>query len=131
MMRRLIQVAAALLLLFGGTALSRAEAQTTPVPAAGTAAHGTTGHQQHRQTLQQRFDAANAMHDGHLTKDQAAAANWSYVLSNFAAIDKDRKGYVTVADIHAFAHARYLARHKAAPATPAAPAAPAAPAPAN
>jgi len=81
----------------------------------------------HRQSLQQRFDAANTTHDGHLTKDQAAAAHWGYVASNFAAIDNGGKGYVTVADIHAFAHARYLARHKAAPATPAAAAAPAAP----
>lgn len=69
----------------------------------------------HHMTLQQRFDAANASKDGHLTKDEATAAKWSYVTRNFSSMDKDKKGYVTVDDIHAFAHARH-AMHKTAPA---------------
>ena len=73
----------------------------------------------HRQTLQQHFDAANTTHDGQLTKDQATAGKWSYVTKNFTAIDKAKKGYVTVDDIHAFAKARHAAKKKA-PAAPAA-----------
>lgn len=68
-----------------------------------------TGHK--HQTMQQRFDAANVTHDGHLTEAQATAAKWKYVDTHFAAIDKDHKGYVTVDDIHAYAHANRTARH--------------------
>lgn len=130
MMRRLIPAAAALALL-----AMHAQAQTqpaaTPAPAATSATPATTApattsktlHHRytHRRTLQQRFDAANTTHDGHLTKDQAAAANWSYVTNHFAAIDKDKRGYVTVSEIHAYAHAQYVKyHHKPKPAAPAA-----------
>jgi hypothetical protein len=64
-----------------------------------------------RQTLQQRFDAANTTHDGHLTLDQATAAKWTYIVKHFTAIDAGKKGYVTVADIRAYAKAMHTAKH--------------------
>ena len=126
-MRRLIPAAAALALLAAPAwAQTQPDTATTPAPAAGatTTAPATPAprHVRRRQTLQQRFDAANTTHDGHLTKDQAAAANWPYVMNNFAAIDKDHKGYVTTADIRAFAKARRAARQKQQAPAPAAPA---------
>jgi hypothetical protein len=90
----------------------------TAAPAAPAAPKKLVGH---RQTLQQHFEAANAAHDGHLTKDQATAAKWSYVTRNFAAMDSAKKGYVTLDDIHAYAKAHHVAHVK--PAAPAAPAA--------
>ena len=110
-MRRLIP-AAAVLVLLAAPAQAQTQPDSTPPPAGTTAPK----HVRHRQTLQQRFDAANTSHDGHLTKDQAAAANWPYVVNNFPGIDKDAKGYVTVQDIRAFAKARRAARHKTTPA---------------
>ncbi len=69
-----------------------------------------------RMTLQQRFDAANTTHDGHLTKEQATTAKWRYVVSHFAAMDSGSKGYVTVAEIHEFASKARAARKAATPA---------------
>jgi hypothetical protein len=96
----------------------------TTTPAAPSAAAPTTPATPkktvgHRQTLQQRFEAANTTHDGQLTKDQAVAAKWAYVSKNFAAIDSAKKGYVTVDDIRAYAAAQRAAHPK--PATPATP----------
>ncbi len=122
-MRRLLPVTAAALLLFGWQAQAQSQQApaTTESPAApaapGTAAPATPAKKPaaRRMTLQQRFDAANATHDGHLTKDQATAANWPYVANNFAAMDKDKKGYVTVQDIRAYAKAHHMAHQKPAP----------------
>ena len=50
-------------------------------------------------TTEQRFEKANTTHDGKLTKAQATTAKWTTVTRNFTAIDKDKKGYVTVEDI--------------------------------
>ncbi len=121
MIRRLIP-AAAVLALFAVQAQAQTDTQATPgtqPPAATAPAHAAPAKKPvtRRVTLQQRFDAANTSHDGHLTKDQAAAANWPYVTNNFAAIDKGKKGYVTAQDIHAFAKARHAAHHAPAPAT--------------
>jgi hypothetical protein len=77
-----------------------APAATTPAPAAPMAAVHP-----HRMTLQQHFDQANTTHDGKLTLDQAKAG-LPMVAKHFAAIDKDKKGYVTVNDIHAYAQER-------------------------
>ncbi len=76
----------------------------------------------HKQTLQQHFDMANSTHDGHLTKDQATAAKWSYVAKNFAAMDATKKGFVTVDDIHAYAHTHHVSHKKPAAAPAVAPA---------
>jgi hypothetical protein len=65
-----------------------------------------------RMTLQQRFDQANASHDGHLTLDQAKAGLPS-VAKHFSAIDKDKKGYVTMEEIHAY-NTQHRAHHKTA-----------------
>jgi hypothetical protein len=119
MMRLALPFAAALLLAMPALA----QTSTTPAtPAPATAAPSTSTapapaakKTSHRQTLQQRFDAANTTHDGKLTKDQAAAANWPYVVNNFAAIDKDKKGYVTTDDIRAYARARHAAQHQQKP----------------
>jgi hypothetical protein len=60
-------------------------------------------------TLQERFDEANTTHDGHLTAEQARAKMPS-VARDFAEIDKDHKGYVTVDDIRAHAAAQRATR---------------------
>lgn len=123
-MRRLLPATAAALLLLAW----QAQAQTQPAPATtespatpGTSAPATPATPAkkpaaRRMTLQQRFDAANTAHDGHLTKDQATAANWPYVANNFTAMDKDKKGYITVQDIRAYAKAHHMAHQKPAPA---------------
>jgi hypothetical protein len=120
MMRLALPFAAAALLL---AVPALAQTSTTPAtPAPATAAPSTSTapapaakKPSHRQTLQQRYDAANTTHDGKLTKDQAAAANWPYVVNNFAAIDKDKKGYVTTDDIRAYARARHAAQRQQKP----------------
>jgi hypothetical protein len=112
-MRRL-----AILLLLAATP---AFAQTPPAPTPpfqappagqGAAGQGAAGQGAARQAkLQERFDAANTTHDGHLTQAQADAAKWTYVSKHFSVIDKDHKGYVTVDDIKAYAHAARSAKH--------------------
>jgi hypothetical protein len=78
-------------------------AEAPPPPGTSAPSHRS---KHHRMSLQQHFEAANTSHDGHLTKEQAGAAKWTYVDKNFDAIDKDHKGYVTVEDIHGFQAAR-------------------------
>jgi hypothetical protein len=70
-------------------------------------------HAAHRMTMHQRFEQANTTHDGHLTMDQAKLGMKS-VARHFDAIDKDHKGYVTEADIHAYYKGLRAARHHAA-----------------
>ncbi len=82
---------------------------TAPLPAAPPAATRTP-----RRTLQQRFDAANTSHDGHLTLAQAQSG-MPAVARNFAAIDSDNKGYVTLEQIRAYARARRAARGTSTP----------------
>jgi hypothetical protein len=94
-----------------------AAAATAPPAAAPTAPKKMVGH---RQTLPQHFAAANTLHDGHLTKDQATAAKWSYVARHFDAMDTDKKGFVTVNDIRAYAAAHRAVHKKVVPAAPAA-----------
>ena len=62
-----------------------------------------------RRTLQARFDAANTTHDGHLTEAQAQAG-MPAVARNFAAIDTQNRGYVTIDDIRAYNRSRRAAR---------------------
>jgi hypothetical protein len=85
----------------------------------------------HRKTLAQRFAAANATHDGHLTRDQATAAKWHYIIHHFTQIDAGDKGYITMDDIHAFAKAQRAAHPRPAAKPPAAPPPAAAPPPPN
>ena len=80
------------------------QSATTPPAAAAPA--------RRRRTMQERFDAANVTHDGHLTQEQARA-HMPAVARDFAQIDTDHKGYVTMDDIRA--HNRAVrAAHRAA-----------------
>lgn len=91
------------LALASGAAL----AQTTPAaPATGTPPATTQGTKpattKPRIPFETRFDNANTTHDGKLTLDQAKAAKMRGVVKHFTAIDKDKKGYITKADVEAF-----------------------------
>ncbi len=77
-----------------------------------------------RMTVDQHFVAANSSHDGKLTKSQATKGKWRIVSRNFTAIDKGKKGYVTLEDIKA-----YNAAHKPMKHTTAKPASATTPAP--
>ncbi len=139
-----VATAALLALPISPALIAPAMAQATSAPDAGAPANASPDTsspaplttQRHtakphgrRMSMHQRFAAANTTKDGHLTLDQANAAKWTYVARHFDAMDAGHKGYVTEADIHAYAHAQYLARH-AAKTNPPATSAPTAPAPA-
>jgi hypothetical protein len=64
-------------------------------------------------TMEQRFQAANVTHDGHLTEEQAETG-YKSVAKHFAAIDKDKKGYVTEDDIHAYNKTQQALHHETA-----------------
>jgi hypothetical protein len=68
-----------------------------------------------RLPLQQAFEQANVTHDGHLTLEQAKTGDMHTVERHFAAIDKDKKGYVTVEEIRDYFRAARNARERAAP----------------
>ncbi len=61
-------------------------------------------------TMEQRFEKANVTHDGHLTLEQAKTG-YKSVARHFSAIDKDKKGYVTEDDIHAYYKAQRALHH--------------------
>ncbi len=97
---------------------STAPAAAAPAPSAAPAVAApskpakqasATSHK--RMTAQERFDAANTTHDGHLTKDQAHAAHMYSTVKNWDAIDKDKKGYVTMDDMKAYVAAQRAAHH--------------------
>lgn len=96
------------------TATPPVAATPAPAPTAPPAAPA----RRRGRTLQERFDAANTTHDGHLTKEQARAKMPS-VARDFDAIDTAGAGYVTVDQIKAHAAAaraeRRAARKKATP----------------
>ena len=70
-------------------------------------------------TVEQRFEKANTSHDGKLTKAQAVAAKWTNVTRDFVAMDKDKKGYVTIDDVKvASAKKPAVKKPVPAPATP-------------
>ncbi len=83
---------------------------TTPVLAQGS--NNTRSTRMHL-TMEQRFEQANTTHDGHLTQDQAKAGYHS-VARHFAAIDQDKKGYVTEDDIRAYYKAQRALHHQSA-----------------
>ena len=88
-MRSLFVLLALSLLALPAQAQSVADATTTTKPA------------HPHLTMQQRFEQANVTHDGHLTADQAKTG-YKSIARHFAAIDQDKKGYITEADIRAF-----------------------------
>ncbi|MBV9735823.1 MAG: hypothetical protein JO209_07915 [Acidisphaera sp.] len=145
-MRRLLPLAALLLLGAAAQAQTMTSPATpapqglTPAPATGgsggAATPGTrtrshsTAPTHHRRTMQERFDAANVTHDGHLTQQQAQDAHWTRIAGHFSEIDKDNRGYVTLDDIHAYNRASYAARRAARAARAASSSASTAPSPA-
>ena len=90
-----LTVAVALFVTSGAMAF----AQTTPD------ASSMARMQQMRAKIAERFAAADADHDGKLTRDEAKS-KMPMVSKEFDAIDKSHKGYVTLDDIHAFARER-------------------------
>ena len=87
--------------LVAGLLALPAGAQTTQPDPSAPAVAGARARQA-SSPMEQRFDAANTTRDGKLTLAQAKAAKIDPVVKNFEAIDRDHKGYVTKADIHAF-----------------------------
>ncbi len=70
-----------------------------PAPGAGGRGHGGA--------FMAKFQAANVTHDGRLTQQQAAAGGMRKVAQNFAQIDRDQKGYVTIQDLRAWRHEQH------------------------
>jgi hypothetical protein len=66
-----------------------------------------------RLTMAQHFEQANTTHDGHLTLEQAKIG-YKSVVRHFAAIDVDKKGYVTEDDIRAYNKAQRALHHQSA-----------------
>ena len=93
--------------VFGGVPFGATAARAQAAPTA-SAQPGP-----HRQTVAQRFAEANTTHDGHLTLAQAQAG-FPAMAYLFDRIDRDRKGYITMADIHAYYEAKRGARHASA-----------------
>jgi hypothetical protein len=91
-------------LVLYGTAAS---AQPTPPPPAGAPAPAA---QPKHLGGRQRFEAANVTHDGKLTREQAEQAHWIGLVRHFDDIDRDKKGYVTLQDLHDYAAARRAAQ---------------------
>jgi EF hand len=65
-----------------------------------------------RAKITERFAAADANHDGKLTREEAEAS-MPIVARNFDQIDKAHKGFVTLDDIQAFYRERMAARRAA------------------
>jgi hypothetical protein len=86
-----------------------------PAYAATTPNSSPTSHT--RMTMEQRFAKANDTHDGRLTEDQAKAGYRS-IARHFAAIDKDKKGYVTLDDIRAYNKLQRTLHHHPATTSP-------------
>jgi hypothetical protein len=80
-------------------------------PAASSSASGTP--RRGRRSLAEQFDAANTTHDGKLTLAQARAGHMNAVARDFAQIDKDKHGYVTMDEIRTFQKERRDARRAA------------------
>lgn len=68
---------------------------------------------QRRRTLAERFAAANTTRDGKLTLEQARAGRMNAVVRDFAQIDKEKRGYVTLDQVRAFQAEQRSARRAA------------------
>ncbi len=115
---RLTMIAAVLAVL-AGPVLAQPAQPAAPrsgqpaTAAAGAPANAAPTHR--RRTMQERFDAANTTHDGHLTPEQARAGRMNAVVRDFAEIDTAKRGYVTLDDIRAHRRAVRQAKKTAAP----------------
>src|SRR5262249_18452703 len=84
-----------------------AYAQTTPATMSGKmSSHGHL-------SMTQRFEQANTTHDGHLTLEQAKSG-YKSIVRHFAAIDQDKKGFVTEDDIRAYNKTQRALHHQSA-----------------
>ncbi|HEX4235452.1 MAG TPA: EF-hand domain-containing protein [Caldimonas sp.] len=77
--------------------------------AAATAQDAGAGHADRAAKMQQRFAAADANHDGRLTREEAQAG-MPFVYKHFDEIDKQKAGSITMADIAAYASERRAAK---------------------
>jgi|SRR5271166_189789 len=66
-----------------------------------------------RLTMAQHFEQANVTHDGHLTLEQAQTG-YKSIARHFAAIDQDKKGYITEDDIRAYNKTQRALHHQSA-----------------
>jgi len=71
---------------------------------------------QMRGKVAERFAAADANHDGKLTREEADT-KMPMVARNFDQIDKTHRGYVTLEDIQAYAKEKSAQRRAVPPAT--------------
>ena len=112
------------LLLLAGAAHAQAPLTGTTAPAGSPAVGTPSGEtaaspakppRPRRRTLQERFEAANTTHDGHLTAEQARS-HMPAVARDFDQIDTAHAGYVTLDQIldhnRAAAAARRAAKAK-------------------
>jgi hypothetical protein len=93
----------------------QAHAQTQPPSSASQSPASKPTHVQStaQLTMQQRFERANTTHDGQLTEEQAKIG-YRTIAKHFAAIDRDRKGYITEDDIRAYRKSQRLQHHQSA-----------------
>ena len=98
-------------LLISTAALAQGAPDAAPPPAAAAAAPGAP-----HMNWRQRFEAANTTHDGKLTREQAEAGGMRGIARRFDAVDTDKKGYITLQDLRAYAQARRAERAQQAPA---------------
>lgn len=73
-------------------------------PLAAFAVPDSSRAQQAASAMSERFDAADADHDGKLTRDEANAG-MPRIAAKFDAIDTDHKGYITKEQIVSFVKA--------------------------
>ncbi len=89
----------------GGAVASPEAGMAAPrMPRPGSSATFEAGRSEHgsRKTAEQRFEAANTTHDGHLSEAQAQAAHMRGVATHFAEIDSHHRGYITLDEIRAW-----------------------------
>ena len=60
--------------------------------------------------MHQRFESADSNHDGRISREDARD-RMPFVYRNFDAIDTEHKGYVTMAQIEAYAARQGMSRH--------------------
>jgi hypothetical protein len=86
------------------------------LPMSAIAQSGLSGISNSVQTLDINFDAADANHDGLLSKDEAKAGHVPFIVKNFDAIDTQHRGLISKDDVHQFIQ-RALMRSQPAPAS--------------
>ncbi len=112
-------------LLISTAALAQPAPDAPPPPPPGMGGPGSPGGPGGpHMNMRERFEAANVTRDGRLTREQAEAAGLRGIARNFDQIDMDRKGYVTLQDLRAFAQARRAQKMGQASGQPSPPAPP-------